>query len=50
MKMMANRFHDIFHLSYAAILGWSPTVRALLRCKRKSDPRVDEVEDGGKPW
>ena len=42
------RFHDIFHLSYAAILGWSPTVRALLRCKRKSDPRVDEVEDGGR--
>ena len=42
------RFHDIFHLSYAAILGWSPTVRALLRRKRKSDPRVDEVEDGGR--
>ena len=42
------RFHDIFHLTYASILGWSPTLRALLRRKRKSDPRVDEVEDGGR--
>ena len=42
------RFHDIFHLSYASHLGWSPTLRALLRRKRKSDPRVDEVEDGGR--
>ena len=42
------RFHDIFHLSYASVLGWSPTLRALLRCKRKSDPKIDEVEDGGR--
>ena len=42
------RFHDIFHLSYACVLGWSPTIRALLRRKRKSDPKVDEVEDGGR--
>ena len=42
------RYHDIFHLSYASILGWSPTLRALLRCKRKSDPKIDEVEDGGR--
>lgn len=42
------RFHDAFHLSYAAILGWSPVMRALLRCKRKSDPIVDEVEDGAR--
>ena len=42
------RFHDIFHLTYAAVLGWSPTLRALMRRKRKSDPRVDEVEDGGR--
>ena len=42
------RFHDVFHLSYASILGWSPTLRALLRLKRKSNPRVDEVEDGGR--
>ena len=42
------RFHDICHLSYASVLGWSPTMRALMRRKRKSDPRVDEVEDGGR--
>ena len=42
------RFHDIFHLSHASVLGWSPTLRALLRRKRKSDPRIDEVEDGGR--
>ena len=42
------RFHDVFHLSYASILGWSPTLRALLKCKRKSVPSVDEVEDGGR--
>ena len=42
------RFHDISHLSYASILGWSPTLRALLRRKRKSNPKVDEVEDGGR--
>ena len=42
------RFHDICHLSYASVLGWSPTLRALLRRKRKSDLRVDEVEDGGR--
>ena len=42
------RFHDVFHLSYASVLGWSPTLRALLRRKRKSDPKVDEVEDGGR--
>ncbi len=42
------RYHDVFHLSYASVLGWSPIVRALLRCKRKSNPKVDEVEDGGR--
>ncbi len=42
------RFHDVFHLAYASKLGWSPTLRALLRRKRKSAPRVDEVEDGGR--
>ena len=42
------RFHDICHLSYASILGWSPTMRALMKRKRKSDPKVDEVEDGGR--
>ncbi|WP_418610303.1 nucleoside triphosphate pyrophosphohydrolase family protein [Gluconobacter cerinus] len=42
------RFHDVFHLSYAAHLGWSPTLRRLLRVKRKSDSRVDEVQDGAR--
>ena len=30
------RFHDVVHLAYAAILGWSPVTRALLDCKRRS--------------
>jgi len=42
------RFHDIFHFSYAAILGWSPVIRSNLKCKRKSDSTIDEVEDGGR--
>ena len=42
------RFHDVFHLAYAAVLGWSPTTRALLQRKRKSRPLLDEVEDGGR--
>lgn len=42
------RFHDALHLAFAAVLGWSPVLRALLRLKRKSDPIVDEVEDGAR--
>lgn len=42
------RFHDVFHLAYAAVLGWSPVVRMLLEHKRRSDPTVDEAEDGGR--
>lgn len=42
------RFHDAFHLAYAAVLGWSPVMRSLMRCKRKSKPEVDEAEDGGR--
>jgi NTP pyrophosphatase (non-canonical NTP hydrolase) len=42
------RFHDIFHFSYAAVLGWSPVIRSNLKLKRKSDSRIDEVEDGGR--
>jgi NTP pyrophosphatase (non-canonical NTP hydrolase) len=43
------RFHDVFHLAYAGVLGWSPVTRQLLSgCKRKSNPKVDEVEDGGR--
>lgn len=42
------RFHDAFHMAYAAILGWSPVLRHLLKTKRKSDLRVDEVQDGAR--
>jgi NTP pyrophosphatase (non-canonical NTP hydrolase) len=42
------RFHDVFHLAYAAILGWSPVIRALLKVKRKSQPQVDEAQDGAR--
>lgn len=42
------RYHDIFHLAYAAMLGWSPAFRNILKRKRKSDPTIDEVEDGGR--
>jgi hypothetical protein len=42
------RFHDVFHLAYAAILGWSPVTRALFRVKRKSTPTVDENQDGAR--
>lgn len=42
------RFHDVFHLAYAVHLGWSPVIRALLKLKRKSDPRIDENEDGAR--
>ena len=42
------RFHDVFHLAFAAVLGWSPITRSLLGRKRKSKPQVDEVEDGGR--
>ena len=42
------RFHDVFHLAYACILGWSPNLRAFLKRKRKSQILIDEVEDGGR--
>jgi len=42
------RFHDVLHLAFAAVLGWSPVARAIMRKKRKSEPRIDEVEDGGR--
>jgi hypothetical protein len=42
------RFHDVFHFAHAAILHWSPTFRALLKQKRKSEPKVDEAQDGGR--
>ena len=42
------RFHDIFHFAHAVYLGWSPVLRDLLKCKRKSNPRTDENQDGAR--
>ncbi|MGA4099921.1 nucleoside triphosphate pyrophosphohydrolase family protein [Ralstonia nicotianae] len=42
------RFHDVFHLAYLVHLGWSPVIRALLKLKRKSDPNIDENQDGAR--
>jgi hypothetical protein len=42
------RFHDVFHYAYAAVLGWSPVMRALFRLKRKSEPAIDDAEDGAR--
>ena len=42
------RFHDVFHFAHGAILHWSPTFRALIKQKRKSDPIYDEAQDGGR--
>lgn len=44
------RYHDVLHLAFAAVLGWSPVLRHLLRIKRKSQPLIDEEEDGGRAW
>lgn len=42
------RYHDAFHLAFCAVLGWSPVIRTLLKRKRKSKPKTDEIEDGGR--
>jgi NTP pyrophosphatase (non-canonical NTP hydrolase) len=42
------RFHDVFHIAYAVHLGWSPVLRALFHVKRKSQPELDENEDGAR--
>jgi hypothetical protein len=44
------RFHDALHLAHAAMLGWSPVARRSkhFNCKRRSDPLLDAVEDGGR--
>lgn len=42
------RYHDIFHYSFAAILGWSPCIRAMMKKKRKSLSLIDEIEDGAR--
>lgn len=42
------RFHDVFHFAFAAVLHWSPVFRALIKQKRKSDPKYDAPQDGGR--
>lgn len=42
------RFHDVFHFAHMAVLGWSPVMRSMLGVKRKSDPKIDEVQDGAR--
>lgn len=42
------RFHDVFHYAYVAVLSWSPVIRSLLHLKRKSNPKIDEVQDGAR--
>jgi NTP pyrophosphatase (non-canonical NTP hydrolase) len=42
------RFHDVLHLAHVAMLGWSPTIRGLMKRKRKSNPLVDHAEDGAR--
>lgn len=42
------RFHDVFHFAHAAILHWSPVVRALIKQKRKSQKDYDEEQDSGR--
>ena len=47
-RMDAYRFHDAIHMGFMAVLGWSPTMRTLLRLKRKSSPATDEADDGAR--
>lgn len=42
------RLHDVFHLAHAAVLGWSPVLRSLMKRKRRSNPDIDLAEDGGR--
>ncbi len=42
------RFHDVFHLAYLGVLGWSPILRGLLKRKRKFDPETDRTQDGAR--
>lgn len=42
------RYHDVFHYSFATMLGWSPCTRAMMKRKRKSNEMLDEIEDGAR--
>jgi len=42
------RYHDVLHLAHMATMGWAPVLRGFLKRKRRSDPRMDDTEDGGR--
>lgn len=42
------RYHDALHMGHMAVLGWSPTLRGLLKVKRKGDRDADRIQDGGR--
>lgn len=42
------RFHDVIHLANAAVLGWSPVLRDLMKIKRAYCPETKQNEDGGR--
>ena len=42
------RYHDVFHYTFATMLGWSPCARAMMKRKRKSNELVDRIEDGAR--
>lgn len=48
MEEDTYRYHDAFHLACAAALSWSPVLRRLMKRKRKSNPAVDDAEDGAR--
>ncbi len=41
-------YHDVLHLAFTAVLGWSPLVRKLIEAKRRSAKKFDQIEDGGR--
>lgn len=42
------RFHDVFHYTFATVLGWSPCSRSMMKSKRKSKSNIDQFEDGAR--
>jgi len=42
------RYHDALHLTHVVVLGWSPIARAYLSRQRRSNPRLQHVEDSGR--
>lgn len=42
------RYHDAIHMAFMAVIGWSATMRDLLRVKRKSQRATDREEDSAR--